>query len=194
MQNPLINYGLIFIGVLALTGCDKGPKTEKPVTQTSSQASSAPSSEPEQFASKRHFYDFNEGLEYGYSAAISTNQQQAGLSANQVIMVKYAGERNGKYQIHLSQGNVVTAIECSNPCEVMKIMSFIDADYMRDQVNVERFRFNLGTVGGMAITDALSGELRQYAVGIDGKRYQLWVEEDRGYRRYPLVQAKAKNP
>lgn len=146
-----------------------------------------PAPAPAAAPSREHYYDFKEGIDYGYTAELSETQRQAGQAASNVIVVNYAGQRDGKYQIHMRQGTMLFAFECSVPCDVMKILSVLDADDLRQQVTVERVRPSPGMIAAMALRDAASGKLEEYVEYIDGDRkgrhVTLWVDERRGLTR-----------
>lgn len=138
-----------------------------------------------------HNYEMREGMDYGYSAAISQDAQKSGQVAPKILMFKYAGQRDGKHQVHSSDGVNFTAIECSSPCEVMKIMNFIDKDYLRDTVHVERIKNQPGTIANLVIDDALNGRLNNYGMGRGKQTFQVWVDERAGYQEH-LIKAPAK--
>ena len=123
-------------------------------------------------------------MEYGYASAISADQKNKGQVATKILMFKYAGERDGKHQVHTTDGIHFSAIECSSPCEVMKIMDFIDKDYLRGTVRVDRIKNQPGSVANSVMEDAIAGKLRQYGIGRDKQRFQVWVDEKKGYREF----------
>lgn len=135
---------------------------------------------------KDHNYVMQDGMKYGYPAAISETDRKAGQAAERIVMVLYAGEREGRYQAHIMDGLTVSALECGNPCQYMKIMTYVDNSYVSDQVKVEHMAAASGSLGYFIMQDAVRGKLKQYGRKIDGKSYQMWVDENRGMRRYPL--------
>lgn len=137
---------------------------------------------------KDHNYVMQDGLQYGYPAAISADARQSGQVAETLVMVYYAGERDGKMQAHIMDGMTVTAIECARPCDYIKIMTYIDNEYLRDQIKVERIAAAPGSVGYLIMEDAMNGKLRQYGRGVAGKQYSMWVDEQKGMQRFPLVE------
>jgi hypothetical protein len=138
-----------------------------------------------------HNYEVREDMDYGYAAAISQNAQNGGQVAPKILMFKYAGQRDGKHQVHASDGVNFTAIECSSPCEVMKIMNFIDKDYLRGTVRVERIKNQPGTIANLVMDDALHGRLNNYGMSRGNQTFQVWVDEKVGYQER-LVKAVAK--
>lgn len=136
---------------------------------------------------KAHNYDLKDGTEYGYAVAISQAQQQAGQVSNQVLMFRYLGEHEGRHQLHQTDGNVVAVMECTNPCEFIKIMSFVDAPYMRDSITVERIQNVPGSIANLAFDDALNGRLEVSTRNRDGKATRVWMHERRGLG--PLAEA-----
>lgn len=61
---------------------------------------------------KAHNYEVKDGMEYGYTRELSADERAAGQAAKPVLMFRYAGERDGKYQVHASDGTTFTALEC----------------------------------------------------------------------------------
>lgn len=135
---------------------------------------------------KDHNYQAVDGVEYSYVAGISDEARKAGQAAASVINFRYAGERDGKHQVHTTDGATVTAMECARPCEVIKLMSFMDADYLRNTVKVERIVNQPGSLANAVFSDVLAGKLHQYGMGRGGKKYQVWIEEKRGLREFVL--------
>lgn len=138
---------------------------------------------------KPHLYDVHEGAEYGYTAALSELDRRAGKVANTIVMVGYAGERNGRHQVHVRSGNAITAFECAAPCEVIKSMTVMDVDGMRQQVQTEHLRAVPTMIAALALKDAMSGELLRYSQDYDGRPYDLWVSDTNGLTRQPAKAA-----
>lgn len=152
------------------------PKEAAPVTRAEAVADTRPI-----VAKADHNYDFAERGEYGYALAVSDLQRQAGQLAAQFVTYRYLGERDGRFQLYIRQGDVVTVLEATKPCKVIKTMSFVDADYMRETINVERIQCLPGTVGHLAFDDAMNGRLRTSdEVRRDGSRRVLWMDERKG--------------
>jgi hypothetical protein len=135
---------------------------------------------------KNHYYEVKDGTDYGYETVLSENARSAGQAASPMMMFSYAGERNGKHQVHTLNDRVWTAFECSNPCELLKILSFVDLDGMREQVTVERMKFTQGTIAYGVLTDAFNGRLEQYVRISNKKETQPWIDEKQGPMQYPL--------
>jgi hypothetical protein len=142
-----------------------------------------------QVPARGYYYDLKEGVDYGYTAL-----QQPGQAGRSIIMVSYAGQRDGKYQVHTRQATLVSAFECSAPCDVIKVMSVIDADGLRRTVNVERIRAAPNMIGAMALADAMAGRLESYVEYIDntpkGRQAEVWVDEQKGLTRTVLKKSK----
>lgn len=130
---------------------------------------------------RTHNYDVQDGAQYGYTAALSDDQRQAGQVANNVMMFLYAGERGGKHQMHLHKGKLVNAFECSLPCDVIKVMTVMDMEGMRDSVNVEYIRAAPNSVAALALDDAINGRLKPYEQHREGARWEVWVNEANGF-------------
>lgn len=138
---------------------------------------------PKAVPTREHNYDVVDGIQYGYTMALSDVQRQAGQVGNQVFMVAYAGERNGVFQVHAEQNGVLLAFECSRPCDVVKAMTVIDRDDLRDQVRVEYVKNVPGMLAALALDDAMNGRLKPY-VEYDGpRRWAVWVDAKRGVTR-----------
>lgn len=90
-------------------------------------------------------------------------------------------------------GSTVTGMECAKPCEIVKIMSFIDTDKLRKAVHVERIVNQPGTLAHAVFEDALSGKLRQYGIERGGRRYQMWVESKLGFMKYLIKKSLVQN-
>lgn len=127
-----------------------------------------------------HNYVMQDGLEYGYPAAVSEADRKAGQVAEKLVMVYYAGEREGKLQVHILDGTTISAFECARPCEYLKIMSYFENPYLDPQVNLERIAASPGSIGYYIMQDAMNGKLHQYARTKNGKRYDQWMDERKG--------------
>ena len=142
-----------------------------------------------------HNYEAREGMDYAYSAALSSDARAAGQLAPQVMMFRYAGERDGRHQVHSRDAVSFVALECAKPCQVVKVMTFIDQDLLRKTVAVQRFKYEQGSLAHAVFEDVFNGQLHQYGMGRGNKRYQVWVDDQQGYRELPLkVAAKPALP
>lgn len=138
----------------------------------------------EQEVAPTHNYDFRDGMQYGYTRLRSQTDVENGAAASQVVMLMYAGKKDGVYQLHTRQGSVLTAIECTHPCSVAKLLTVLDAPGLGPaQVNVQRMRMEPNAVATLAIADAASERLRVYGEERKGKKYRVWVDETFGVRR-----------
>lgn len=135
-----------------------------------------------------HNYVMQDGLRYGYPQALSAQQLQAGQAGESIVMVLYAGERDGKHQVHILQGRSIVAAECAWPCKALKVMTIVDIDdpYLRREVHVQYLAPQPNMIGYQAISDAANGHLRNYGWERSGKAYQRWVDEAKGVRLFPL--------
>ena len=62
-----------------------------------------------------------DGYEYGYEQAISQDAADSGQVATSLLMFKFVGEKDGNYQVFSKNaGDVITLLQCSNPCEYIK--------------------------------------------------------------------------
>lgn len=138
-----------------------------------------------------HNYTKKDGMEYLYQRQLSADERNAGQVAPGVIALMYAGARDGLHQLHMRDGPRFTAFECSNPCDVIKAMTFLDMDYLRDQVYIERLAFDRKSIIGGAFEDALAGRLTSYSATQAGKPVQRWMT-DVGMKHHPVAGASAK--
>lgn len=128
---------------------------------------------------KTHNYSLRDGFEYGYEQALSKDDINRGQAAQSLVMAKYAGTRDGKYQIYILNPAIpgsATVAECTNPCEFMKVMSFFQGKF----VSVERLRVVPGILGWMILQDAINGDLEQYFGEKKGQKFNLWFDEKKG--------------
>lgn len=135
---------------------------------------------------KSHNYALRDGFEYGYEKALSADDINKGQGAPALIMAKYAGQRDGKYQIYIIDkiyNGGVTVAECSNPCEFMKIMSFYQGAF----VTAERIRAAPGIIGWMILQDAINGELEPHIGEKKGRPVSFWFDEKKGLIVTPLT-------
>lgn len=148
-------------------------------------ASAAPYAQTQPPA-RGHFYDMQEGVDYGYTVA----QAQPGQAGRAIIMVSYAGQRDGKHQIHTRQASVLSAYECAAPCDIIKVMSVVDIAGLRRTVDVHRIRAAPNMIGAMALADAMAGRLTRAVEYIDGTKQgrhaEVWVDEKKGLTRTTL--------
>lgn len=132
-------------------------------------------------------YVMRDKAEYGYVAELSDMQRQAGQVANQVVTFRYLGSRDGKSQLMNVSGDMVVVMECENPCRFIKVMSFVDADYLRDTIHVERLQNAPGLIASAAFSDAFAGHLaRAEVVEKSGKRKSMWMDERKGIIYTPI--------
>lgn len=169
--------GLLAIGILVAWGLAYTFAKENSRTGDSAPPVSIPD----------HYYEMQDGMKYGYKSALSDNDRKAGQVAEKLVMALYAGQRNGKHQAHIRDGLTVTAIECAAPCEYLKVMTYVDNPYLDDQVKVETIVANPQTLGYLIMQDAIRGKLKPYGMQIDGKAYTMWVDEQKGMRRFPMT-------
>lgn len=187
-------YGAIASALSALAGYNLGHfgalTAQPPAPNRPQDVAAVPvPSTPQITKPREHNYDVHEGVDYGYTAMLSADQQRAGQAANTVVMVSYAGERNGRYQVHSRTGNVLRAFECAAPCDVIRVMAVIDADDLRQEVQMEYLRNTPGTIAAMALEDAMHGRLEPYAEYQGKRRYELWVDQANGLTRKRIADA-----
>lgn len=161
--------------VLALAGCGDEAGT-KGISSEPAEAEVVPPVKAE------HLYSVEDNGEYGYERGISQNDQQEGRVANSLLMFRFAGQRDGKYQAYHKEGPAVVAMECSNPCEFIKAMTFYDGELIKK----EMVRATEGSIGWSVMSDAINGYMKPYVAGKQGKEYQLTFDEKRGIQKVPV--------
>lgn len=129
-----------------------------------------------------HNYAMKDGYQYGYARAISEEEASNGQVAEQLMMFKFTGSRDGKFQIFTETDGVISTLECENPCEFMKAMVF----YQGRHIKTERFRAAEGSVGALALTDAINGKLDQFVSGKNSKLVNVWFDEKKGVITTPV--------
>ena len=149
---------------LALTGCNQG----SPAVTTEKEAEIAPQTVLD------HYYSLKDGYDYGYEQGLSEEAIQQGQAATSLLMFKYAGQKNGIYQVYSKDSDVSTVIECSNPCDFMKIMVFAKGI---GHIKTERMRATNGTIGWSVIADAINGKLEQFQGAKNDKKFTVWFDE-----------------
>lgn len=170
-------------GIIAALGTWNFLKFTSSATGQTTPAQPLPVAAPAAATVKDHFYDVRDGLEYGYTAELSEAQKQAGQAANSIVMMTYAGVRDGKHQVHLRERKRLTAFECTAPCEIIKVISVIDVDELRHEAQTERMRATPKMIAAMALQDAINGRLSPYAQEYDGQPYKLWLDSEKGLIR-----------
>jgi len=153
-----------------LAGCGKESQTQ-PVAPAAQVIAPLPI--------KTHNYSLKDGDEYGYEQGLSVDDTNRGQGAPTLLMAKFAGSRDGKYQVYTKAAQypgAIIVVECTNPCEFMKSMVFYQGEF----VNVQRIRAAQGIIGWAMIEDAINNELEQSFVENNGKKYSLWFDENKG--------------
>jgi len=126
-------------------------------------------------AEPEHNYAVYMDGEYGYQPAVSENQTNNGQVAATLFMVKYLGEKNGKYQLFSKQNDHVMAVmECQNPCEFIKLNHIING---MGVVKTEVMEAAPDSLGRIAFEDAIAGKLEPFVKEENGKRYSVWLED-----------------
>jgi len=159
-----VRYFWIF---LFLTGCNH-QSNDPSASATESVAEDTRPAAPE------HNYAVYMDDEYGYQPAISENQVNDGQVATTLIMLKYLGERNGKYQLFTKQNdNVMTVMECQKPCEFIKLHHIVNG---MGVVKTEVMEAAPDSIGKLAFDDAINGQLQQFVKEENGKKYTAWLD------------------
>lgn len=163
---------------LAMAGCG----TEQQAAATPDKPAQVVPPEPV----KDHQYSMKDGMEYGYERAVSAEEANQGAAASNLIMVKYAGKNGDDYQAYIRDGSVFAVFQCSNPCEFIKIMTYLGGEH----VKTERMRATEGTVGWSIMADAINGKLQPYMGEKNGRKFNVWFDEKNGLQQL-WIDAKA---
>lgn len=169
------------LAIIGLTACGESQQQAASVAKpVEAQIVEAPQAvEPE----VDHYYSLKDGLQYGYETALSQDQIAAGQMANTLTMFKYAGEKDGVYQVYTEDaGNIVTTIQCTNPCDFMKIMVFSTSEL----ISTERLKATEGTIGWLVMADAINGKLEKYQGKAGSKMMHVWFDEQEGFTATPV--------
>lgn len=136
--------------------------------------------------SENHYYVMKDGTKYGYAAAISEQEKAAGIGATKLTVFRYLGKKDKTIQIETQDGDFHSVLECTVPCEHIKVMQF----YGDDHVDTEYLQSVPGTIGWMAMRDAIYGNLEQTTFerpeGDDTVTVSIWVTEENGPIYTPL--------
>lgn len=154
--------------VVALTGAISLSQHNAPPEDSYLEAS--PNAQPPVATTPTHYYAMQTGDEYGYEAAVSEEQRQAGLVTSPLVMVRYAGEKQGKYQIFLTDHSVKTVFDCEKPCEFVRVRTFVN----EEETAVEQMRRVKGSIAYYAMEDAMHGQLAQHFAVSRGVRVPHW--------------------
>lgn len=134
---------------------------------------------------KKHNYSMVDGYEYGYEKALSQNDINKGQVTAPLLMARYNGQRDGKYQVYTKPEDApgtTLVLECTTPCEFMKTMIF----YQGELLSTQRMRAAPGVIGWMMLEDAINGEMERYVGSRDGRPVHLWFDEKKGVSYIPV--------
>ena len=132
---------------------------------------------------KDHHYVLKDGFQYGYEPGTSIEDAAQGKLSNEILMFKYAGQREGKFQVFYPYSKThVTAMECDKPCEFIKI---IDVDAYNG-ITTSHLRATEGSIGYGVMQDAISGKLNQFILEEKGKKLSVWFDTKSGMKTIPV--------
>ncbi|MDP2153822.1 MAG: hypothetical protein Q8J66_09215 [Methylotenera sp.] len=153
-----------------LVGCGDGGKS------TSEQNAEIAPSEPV----VDHYYSMNDGYEYGYEQGLSNDSVNAGQVASTLIMFKYAGVKDGVYQVYTKNNmGAFDVLECTNPCQYLKEMIFYNGSHLK----TERIKAVEGSIGWSVMADAINGKMEQFiAEKNNGAKSTVWFNEKTGLK------------
>lgn len=151
---------------------------DQPVAQASGETS-LPLPPP----APRHNWTYRDGNQYGYEQGISEEQRAQGQVATKLLMFRFNGERDGKFQAYVRDGDYVSVLECQSPCEYVKSMVFAGGG---KAIRTEHMRAVSGSIASALIEDMRDGDLELYTFEREGKRYSNWFDEKTGVKRNPV--------
>ncbi len=171
----------IAIGASVLSGCGNNDDAEKQPTSNAKEAQAEIAPETPKVD---HWYSMKDGYEYGYEQAVSQDQANAGQVGSTLMMFKYAGQKDGIYQVYSTDSTTgaMTVAQCSNPCDFMKVMVFFQGEHIK----TERLKAQEGMVGWYVMSDAINGKLEQYVGARNGKKVHVWFDEQSGLTSTPI--------
>lgn len=134
---------------------------------------------------KQNNYSFKDGYEYGYERELSEQEKNNGVGTSPLVILKYAGHHDDKYQVYIKEAAVrgaVTVLECSSPCEFIKAMTFYNGQMLRK----EHLRATPKTIGWLALEDAINGRLEQYVTEKNNRKVTISFDEKKGVKFTPV--------
>ncbi|GAA5786886.1 hypothetical protein [Chitiniphilus shinanonensis] len=175
-SNQGLKFGIfIVLGVLVVLltmTSEMPPSSATPVQTEAAQVTTTDSAIPP------HNYSLRDGDEYGYELALSQDQKNSGQAMNPLIMFRFSGIQNGKYQIYHEEGSAFDVVECTKDCKFMKIMMFRDGRL----AGKERVRVEEGVMAWQVMKDAINGHLVPYhpVEKASGRKLKVWFSEEEG--------------
>jgi hypothetical protein len=160
----MIRKTLLALSILGLTACGQS-------TTPQAATPAAPAEPPK----PQHHYVLKEGMQYGYESGISNTAAKDGQVASKIMMVRFAGEQDGRLQAFAQEKDVYTVLECERPCEFVKLMTFFGSR----NIKTERIRANPGSVANAVMADAMAGELERSTLK-GTPPFTVWFDEHRG--------------
>lgn len=169
MRNVLTWAGCIGIAALMFSGCGKdsgnqasaasqpapSPVTPAAVTQVAPEPVAPPP--------PRHSYAMVDNGTYGYEPALSEEDIRKGTATKPLIMMRYAGNKNGTYVVLIlgqdaNDSSVVSRVSCQVPCEFAKSEAMAGDTVLK----TETLRVTPDSLVGAMLTDAAAGQLIPY--------------------------------
>ncbi|WP_134166399.1 lysozyme inhibitor LprI family protein [Paraburkholderia caballeronis] len=100
---------------------------------------------------------------YGYEPALSEDDIKKGTATKPLIMMRYAGNKNGTFVILIlgqdaNNSSVVTRVSCQVPCQFAKSETIVGDEVAK----TETLRVTPDSIVGGMLQDAVSGQLIVY--------------------------------
>lgn len=165
----MLGYALLACAGIAAVDEYRGSHASLPVAEAKEPATTQAAAA----VAPLHYYSMQAGDEYGYERDVSDDQKQAGIAASPLVMIRFAGEKKGRYQIFSSSGNLRTVFDCEKPCDFIRVRTFVDGD----EAAVDHMRRVKGSIAYYAMEDAMQGRLAQHFIMRKGQRLTLWYSD-----------------
>lgn len=122
-----------------------------------------------------HWYSMRDGQEYGYERDVSAADRLQGRTANPLLMLKYAGQKDGVQQIFGSEGSSIMVMECDTQCEFIKVSAYSTEG--GPPLSVDRVRADPDALATHAMQDARYGKLEPFVAQIKKKPHHVWFDK-----------------
>jgi hypothetical protein len=142
------------------SGGDSGGNASKQGSPTTAQtqASTAPAAP----ILPSHNYRYEKDGEYGYESELSQDQIEAGVASAPMLMVRYLGQRRGRYRAEIVSGASTSVLSCSSPCSYITARDYYHNPYSGSELIDKEVIPAGNTVAASIMQDAMNGQLRVY--------------------------------
>lgn len=167
--------GFSVVGIVIVAATDEIPSKQAstPPPATQAQVPQEAIETPKPRALPNRYYVIQDGTEYGYEQAVSSDALRQGQVAAKILMFRFLGERNGVLQFLSRDGDIHLVLQCDRPCEFVKQMVFFDQTLQRK----DHIRAVEGSIAWAVTRDAMNGFLTSHTRVRDGKAQEVWFDE-----------------